>query len=113
MSEERNDQDIRAQDGEQGQRTVVVVQSQSELMGILCIAFGIVAFIHLDGALHTILYGALPHAIVFGPLGILFGIIALFRGEQEVRLWFVGILLSASAMWLSPPVRMFLENVSR
>ncbi len=73
---------------EQGQQqTIVVVNNQqSNILGILSLVFSLISFFIF--------------AIIFVPLGLIFGIIALFK--KQVLLGIIGIVLALISAWLSP-----------
>lgn len=72
--------------GNNGQQTVVVVQTQSSVMGILSIVFSIISFFFF--------------AILFVPLGLIFGIIAVVK--KQTGLGITGIILAIISACLSP-----------
>ena len=72
--------------GNNGQQTVVVVQTQSSVMGILSIVFSIISFFFF--------------AILFVPLGLIFGIIAIVK--KQTGLGITGIILAIISACLSP-----------
>ena len=73
--------------GNNGQQTVVVVQNApSPVMGILSIVFSIISFFFF--------------AILFVPLGLIFGIIAIVK--KQTGLGITGIILAIISACLSP-----------
>ena len=68
-------------------KTVIVVQTPpSQVLGILSIVFSII--------------GIFAFAIIFAPLGLIFGIIAVIK--QQKGLGIAGIILALIAMAMSP-----------
>ena len=68
-------------------KTVIVVQTPpSQVLGILSIVFSII--------------GIFAFAIIFAPLGLIFGIISIVK--KQVGLGIAGIILSLVAMAMSP-----------
>ncbi len=76
------------QNNGQTQQTVIVVQKQSNVLGILSIVFSVISFL------------ALAH--IFVPLGLILGIIACFK--KQLGLGITGIILSIISGILSPSV---------
>ena len=71
---------------DKNQQTIVVVNSNTPVLGILSLVFSIIAIF--------------VFAIVFAPLGLIFGIIAMFK--KQLGLGIAGVIVSIIAMYLSP-----------
>lgn len=80
------------------QQNVVVVQNSSSVIGVLSIVFSII--------------GIFAFAMIFAPLGFIFGAVAIYK-NQAAGLGITGFILAIIALCLSPTFWVLVNSAGR